>query len=138
MRKILFASLAASLVLFGLSGDTFAQGTTSAFKKPAAPGTLSDEDIAALKQTFTDEKTKKSWTWSGGFSQKKLAGKDAERAKIRKKIPYRITAALYEVKEVRGKKTYKRESGTCWIFIKDAEGKVVYKTSQSLNKMCPS
>ncbi len=135
MKKIIFGSIAVLAVLTALTGYSSAQ---TKFKKPAASGTLSDEDVAALKQNHTDEKKNTSWQWSGSFSQERLNTKDAERAKKLKRIPIRITGALYEIKEVKGKKTSKRKSGTCWIFITDADGKIVQKTSKSLSKMCPS
>jgi hypothetical protein len=138
MKRIIFGSLAVVIGLAAVAGYSSAQSAASHVEKLVPAGTLSDEDVAALKQKYTDTKLKKSWQWSGDFSQVKLSAKDAKKAKTLKKIPYRLTAALYEVIDVQGKKSYKRGSGTCWFFLKDAEGKVVYKRSQSLSKMCPS
>lgn len=135
MKRIILSSLAVLATLTLLPDFSSAQTT---FKKPVAPGTLSDEDVAALKQQFTDPKTKISFQWQGSFSQEKLNTKDAERAKMLKKIPIRVTGALYEIKQVGGKPVSKLKSGTCWIYITDSDGKIVQKTSQSLDKMCPS
>ena len=139
MKRIILGSLGVVVILATVAGYSSAQSTASKFKKPVPAGTLSDDQVAALKTSYTDVKKKKSWRWSGYFRMKSLTAK--EKAKLQKskgKIPFRITAALYEEKEVRGKKVSKRESGTCRIYITDASGKVVQKRSQSLNKMCPS
>lgn len=138
MKRLTIASIVILTVLTNISSSAIAANSATEFKKPVQPGTLSEADITALKQSFTDEKTQRSWIWSGSFTQSRLSTADAARAKSQKKIPYRITGALYEIKEINGKKTSKRESGTCWMFIKDAEGNIIHKTSQSLGKMCPS
>jgi len=138
MKRIVSGSLVLFICLASVIGFCFAQDTAKAFKKPAEAGTLSDEDVTALKQSYTDAKLKKSWQWSGGFSTVTLKEKEKEKALKLNKIPYRLTAALYETKEISGKKTSTRASGTCWFYIKDADGKVVHKRSQNLNKMCPS
>ena len=138
MKKIVFSSLAVLIIFAAVAGYSSAQSTSAKFKKPAPAGTLSEEDVAALKQTYTDPKTKKSYKWSGSFSIDKMTTVQRVKAKKGGKIPVRLTAALYEVKEVRGKKAQKRMSGSCELYLTDAEGKVVLKTSQSLGKMCPT
>lgn len=138
MKKYIYGSLAVVIGLAAVAGYSSAQSAASQVTKLVPAGTLSDADVAALKKQYTDTELKKTWQWSGDFTQVKLSATDAKKAKELKKIPYRLTAALYQVIDVKGKKSYKRESGTCWFFLKDAEGKVVYKRSQSLSKMCPS
>jgi hypothetical protein len=139
MKRIILGSLGVLVILATVAVYSSAQSTTSKFKKPVPAGTLSDDQVAALKTSYTDVKKKKSWRWSGSFGMKSLTAKErAKLQKFKRKIPFRITAALYEEKEVRGKKVSKRQSGSCKIYITDASGKVVLKRSQSLNKMCPS
>lgn len=138
MNKFLFNICIASAVLAVFCGPVFSQSNTSAFKKPPQPGTLSDDDIAKLKSSFHDEKTGKSYSWKGGFGVVKLTGEKKERALKLKKIPFRITAALYENKQVRGKSVSTREKGSCSFYLKDEDDKIVLKKSQNLDKMCPS
>jgi hypothetical protein len=138
MKRIILGSLGVLVILATVAGYTSAQDTAAKSKKPPPAGTLSDEDVTNLKQQYTDPKTKKSYKWSGSFSIDKMTTVQRVKAKKGGKIPVRLTAALYEVKEVRGKKTQKRMSGSCKLYLTDAEGKVVLKTSKSLGKMCPT
>jgi hypothetical protein len=133
MKRLLFVLIAALMVL-GAGAQTASAQTASKF---VPSGTLSDEDVAELKETFTDPKTGKEYKWVGKFEMDNGAAAK-KKAKLMKKAPFRITGALYELKKVGGKKVYSRQPGTCWVYIKDSDGKVVSKATKNLNTMCPS
>lgn len=103
------------------------------------PGTLSDKDIEELKTELTDEKTKQKLLFVADFSLRKPT-QPAEKKKYEKsgKIPFRITATLYDVKDTGGKPLYRRFGGTAKFYLINSDGKVVLTESASLDKMCPS
>jgi hypothetical protein len=101
-------------------------------------GVLSEDKIAELKQTFTDPKTKKSYAFFAEAGLPSMDKKTLEKYQKSGKVPFLITASLYEVREVRGKKSYDRQNGTCNIYMQDKEGKVLFSKTQSLSKMCLS
>ena len=143
MKPIIFALL--FVLLF--SRQSYAQNQTgdsdTTVTKPSStvvkPGTLSDKDIEALKTELTDEKTKQKLLFVTDFSLRKPT-QPAEKKKYEKsgKIPFRITATLYDVKETGGKPLYRRLGGTAKFYLINSEGKVVLTESASLDKMCPS
>lgn len=107
--------------------------------KKRAIGTLSDEEVAALKTQWTDEDSGKSYTFYGSFDYPKLSDSDKRKYSKSEKIPIRITTTLYEIKEVRGKKQSMRMNGNCEFYVINEEtGDMVFKKKVSLAKMCPS
>lgn len=106
--------------------------------KRSGDGTLSEEEVEKLKTSWTDEKTGKQYLFNASFGARKLDAKQKKKYKKSGKVPYRITASLYEHKESKGKKLSKRLKGTGRFYVLDSEGKVVLKKSMSLAKLCPS
>lgn len=103
--------------------------------------TLSDEQIAELLETHTDEKAGRDYKFTAGFGRLSLSV-TRDKSKISKykasgKVPYRLTAEFTEYKDYKGKKVGKRLSGTAKFYVLDEEGKLVDKGSSSLSTMCP-
>ena len=100
---------------------------------------LSEEQIAALQSEWTNPKTGDKLQFQASFGVRNLTPQEKTRYAKSGKVPYRITCALYEIKESNGKKFLKRVSGgTARFYITDPGGKVVEKKSMPLDKMCPS
>lgn len=120
----------------GANTNTATSILKSSIKKP---GVLTDEDIAAFKTSFTDEKTNKKYAFICSFSQRQPAT-EFEKKKYERngKVPFRITCELMQIKEVKGKEVGFLESGTASIMLQDSEGKVLLTETRSLDKMCPS
>jgi hypothetical protein len=128
------------------SDDTNQQqtSTTQPVKKlsctggPTGGNNLTDDQIASLVTETTDAKTGTKLQFSAGFGVRKVP--DTEKRKYVKsgRVPFRITCALYEIRDVNGKPVMKRLSGKAHLNIMDSAGKVIKKESVSLDKMCPS
>jgi len=136
MKRIFIGSFVFLVIAAAVAGYS-SEGDTAA--KFVAPGTLSDEQIANLKDSFTDAKTQKEYKWMGEFTSENLDSVSKAKAKLKKKIPYRLTGSLYEAKSVAGRTVFSRvPKGPCWILIKDTAGSVVSQASKGLESMCPS
>ncbi len=134
MKRILFGSVA----IFVLTA-AFCRchaNEENAKEKPVAqkPAEKAKE---FLSESYTDPETKKVYRWIGEF---RLDDSPAARmkAKLKGKAAYRITGALYEIKMIGSREVRSRQSGTCWVYIEDADGKEVARATKSLNTMCPS
>jgi len=115
-------------------GDTPGAGSAKE-RRPA--GTLSDEEIAALKETWTDGK--RSLRVSVTFVKDSVrARKEASRFSRSGEVPVRITAALYDARPNGGRTVTRRARGTCKMYVLDEEGRLVFKASEKLDKMCPT
>ena len=138
------------LAVFLLSaGAAFSQDKTEApaktpVKKLSSVGgatggnVLTDDQIAALLTEWTDEKTDAKLQFSASFGVRNVPADEKRKYVKSGKIPIRITCELDEVKEVKGKKMYKRQSGNSHLYILDSDGKIVDRKTVSLDKMCPS
>ena len=105
--------------------------------KPGAVRVLTDEEIATLKSDWSDGERKTSI--SATFTTDTVrAAKEAARFRKSGEVPVRITAALYEARPTGGRMVSRRLRGTCRMYVLDEEGEVVFKTSQNLDKMCPT
>lgn len=139
-------SLVCILVLglaVALSQYSFAQApatpATTTTQKPPAPGTLTDAEIASLKTQYKDEKTGNLYSFSASFGALSVTDPIAKRKYANSgKVPFRITCALYETKEVNKKKLTQRLSGTARFYLLDSDGKVIEQKSAPLDNMCPS
>ncbi len=116
-----------------------ANGNGAAAKvTPTAAGTLSEEQIAAFLMELPNEKTGIKLQFQASFDARKIAPEEKRRYVRSGKIPIRLTCALFEVKELNGKETFKRATGVARFYIMDPDGKVIEKKSAPLDKMCPS
>lgn len=132
----------AALLFFGLKHACAQQPAgNEPFKQGAAAdkSLLSEEQIAALQTDWTNPKTGDKLQFQASFGVRNLTPQEKTRYAKSGKIPYRITCALYEIKDVGGKKRLMRvNGGTARFYITDPDGKVVEKKSMPLDKMCPS
>ena len=131
MKKILIVSFAFALLLGSMAGLSSADDSKD-------KDTLSEEEVANLVTSFKDPQTGKEYVWKGTFTMKRMNAAQKAQAKLKKKVPYRITGALYEMKKIGNRKVSARQSGECSIVIMDADGKVVTQATKSLDTMCPS
>jgi hypothetical protein len=102
-----------------------------------ASGLLSDEEIEGLLTEWTDDKGNKGYEFEATMRQvTTLSAKDKKKYAKSGEVPFIMYAYLYEFKISKGKKSYKRDSGSCKIYILDSENTVVVKKSVSLDKLC--
>jgi len=100
---------------------------------------LSEEQIAALQTDWTNPKTGDKLQFQASFGVRNLTPQEKTRYAKSGKVPYRITCALYEIKDIGGKKRLMRvNGGTARFYITDPGGQVIEKKSMPLDKMCPS
>lgn len=103
---------------------------------------LDTEEAGKLLQEWKDEAKGTRMVFAASAEQVRLdpVKNRSEYNKFKKsgKIPIRITATLYEMKEQKGKVLSRRLTGTASIYVLDEEQNVVLKESVSLAKMCPS
>lgn len=133
--------ITAVILAIVLAGQVYAQSvSTNKFRSTIAkkPGTLTDEEIAGLKETYVNERTKTKYAFSASFLKITPGDKDKSKYVKSGKIPFKMYAALYEIKESVGKQVRKRQNGTANIFIQDSDGNVVLTKFMSMEKMCPS
>ena len=129
-----------------LSGTaSFSQQTaTNETKKPAGlsgpagGNVLTDEQLAALKKDFTDDKTDTTYSFNADFGTRSVEPPEQRKYAKSGRIPIRITCSFTETKKVGGKALTRRLSGSSHIYIIDSDGKVVFKKTFPLDKMCPS
>ena len=109
-------------------------------KPKAEEGVLTDEQIASLKTEWTSPETKKVYKLGSCWLRPERPKTAVQMMKHKKNgtVPVRICYALYEIKELGGRKRSIRQTGQCHLLVKNAEGKVVIKQTADLSKMCPS
>lgn len=143
----------------GSAGDAAPATTTPAVAVAAAPhagapaaaaalanrnvgirtgNTLTEEQIAGLKQESSDEKPGETLQFRSSFSQVPLDAKELKKWEPKDGIKYRVTCELLRVKTVKGKATSERLGGSSKFYLTDDSGAVVMSKSQSLDSMCPT
>jgi len=104
----------------------------------AAGDTLTEEEIAALKTEWRDERGR-GMNIEATFTLDDVRAKEeASRFSKSGKVPVRITVALYETRESGGREVRRLLPGRCRLYVQDSEGNLVFKATENLDKMCPS
>ena len=133
-----------AVLLLSVSASFSQQTSTNETKKPAGlsgptgGNVLTDDQLAALKKDATDEKTGATYSFGADFGSRSVEPPEQRKYAKSGKIPIRITCSFTETKKVGGKALTRRLSGSSHIYIMDSDGKVVFKKTFPLDKMCPS
>lgn len=100
--------------------------------------TLTEEQIAGLKQESSDEKPGETLQFRCSFTQVALDAKELKKWEPKDGIKYRVTGELVRSKTVKGKTASERLGGSAKFYLMDESGTVVMSKSQSLDSMCPT
>jgi hypothetical protein len=142
MKSVFRACIA--VLLLSTSVSFSQQVSTNDTKKPVGlsgptgGNVLTDDQLAALKKDATDEKTGATYSFAADFGTRSVEPPEQRKYAKSGRIPIRITCSFTETKTVGGKALTRRLSGSSHIYIMDSDGKVVFKKTFPLDKMCPS